>query len=77
MRPVIPPDLVFNPTLASWKFSFMITTPSLGSNRLDLLLGRTMIVLRFLAELTWIALPATGINFQPQTRDNWIVPEMI
>ena len=34
--------------------------------RLDLLLDRTM--LTGLCPLTWIVLPATGIDFQPQTR---------
>ena len=31
MRPVIPPDLVFNPTLASWKFSSVLTSQLLLS----------------------------------------------
>lgn len=48
-----------------------LTTASLEMHvldvlRLDLLLDRTM--LTGLCPLTWIVLPATGIDFQPQTR---------
>ena len=51
------PDLVFAPTLAFTRFSE------------DLLLRYAMITARSPARrLTWILLPAPGLDFQPQTR---------
>lgn len=71
---LVPPDLVFSPTLASWKFSSSSYHNSFSRQcRLDLLLGRTMISFPLLENLTWIASPATGIDFQPQTRNVTII----
>ena len=70
----VPADLVFAPTPANWKCRYPAICLSLlplskcmfEMLRLDLLLDRTM--LTGLCPLTWIVLPATGIDFQPQTR---------
>ena len=70
----VPADLVFAPTPANWKCRYPAMCLSLlplskcmfDMLRLDLLLDRTM--LTGLCPLTWIVLPATGIDFQPQTR---------
>ena len=69
----VPADLVFAPTPANWKCRYPAMCLSLlplskcmfDMLRLDLLLDRTM--LTGLCPLTWIVLPATGIDFQPQT----------
>jgi hypothetical protein len=62
-------DLVFAPTLACWKFcSGFTVTPLLSETypRQDLLLSRTMLHSTF-GCITWVLLPATGMDFQPQT----------
>ena len=74
-QPYVPLDLVFSPTLASWEFSSRFISQLLLSalRRLVLHLGRTMISFPLLESLTWIASPATGIDFQPQTQDHFII----
>ncbi|SDY61020.1 hypothetical protein SAMN05192546_103121 [Tindallia californiensis] len=62
-------DLVFAPTLACWKVcSGFAVTPLLSSiiARQDLLLSRTMLHNTF-GCVTWVLLPATGMDLQPQT----------
>jgi hypothetical protein len=63
-------DLVFDPTLAGRSIAHSTMAPTPLSRifiRPDLRLNRTMLTRKF-SRLTWTALPATGIGFQPQTR---------
>ena len=65
-------DLVFTPTPAGWSVRSWDarppTTDPLGSFRPAGLTSRPHYDHRRFGRLTWIALPATGIDFQPQTR---------
>lgn len=65
-------DLVFAPTLACWSFCYpeMSSHYSLSRVRIPCPAGLTSKPHRaqkHFGSLTWIALPATGIDFQPQT----------
>ena len=64
-------DLVFDPTLAVRSVrSYTQCAPLLALSELllDGLTSKPHHAPRHFGRITWIALPATGIDFQPQTR---------
>ena len=67
----LPADLVFDPTLAVRSvrsYTYCAPLLTLSGFALDGLTSKPHHAPRRFGRITWIVLPATGIDFQPQTR---------